>query len=236
MSRGRLAATAAALAALAVPTAAHGHVFIEQTEAPADGFPILEFVVPHGCDGSPTTSLTVQFPESVPSVTPEAVPGWEVSTEEGPKDEVELFGETVTEGISEVTWTAQGEPLADDQLLRFGAEAKLPATEGETVYFPAIQRCEQGETRWIQIPAEGETEEDLDEPAPAVTLAAAEGSHGGGDDAEAEEEASAGDETAADGSEDDGGSDGLAIAGLVVGGLGLATGGTALMRSRRNGA
>jgi uncharacterized protein YcnI len=222
-------ALVAALAALAVPGVAQAHVFLEEDESPADGFPILEFVVPHGCDGSPTTSLTVQVPESVPSVTPEAVPGWDVSTKEGPKDEVELFGETITKGVSEVTWTATGEPLADDQLLRFGAEAKLPATEGETVYFPTIQKCEKGQTRWIQIPAEGESSEELEEPAPAVTLTAAEGDHHGG---EAEDATSAeADDAAADDEEDDG--DGLAIAALVVGGLGFLMGGAGLARARR---
>jgi periplasmic copper chaperone A len=211
--------TAVALAALAVPAGAQAHVFIQQTEEPADGYPILDFVVPHGCDGSPTTSLTVQFPESVPAVTPEAVPGWDLSTEEGPKDEVELFGETITKGVSEVTWTATGEPLADDQLLRFGAEAKLPATEGETLYFPTIQKCERGETRWIQIPAEGEDPESLESPAPAVTLTAA------------DEE-----ETVADVPEDeDDDGNGLAVAALIVGGLGLVTGGASLMRSRNTG-
>ncbi len=231
MRTGRLAAVAAALSVLAVPATAQGHVFLEQTESPADGFPILDWIVPHGCDGSPTTSITVQFPKSVPSVTPEAVPGWEVSTKEGPKDEVELFGETVTEGISEVTWTSQDEPLADDQFLSFGAEVKLPAEEGETVYFSTIQKCEKGETRWIQIPAEGETEEDLDEPAPAVilTAAAAEGEHAETtDEAVAPEE----DEGTEEG-DDDFASKGLGIAALVLGGIGALLGAVSLLRKKQ---
>jgi periplasmic copper chaperone A len=227
-------ALAVPLAALAVPGMAQAHVFLEQTEEPADGYPILDFVVPHGCDGSPTTSLSVQFPESVPTVTPEAVPGWEITTKDGPKDEVELFGETITEGVSEVTWTATGEPLADEQLLRFGAEAKLPATEGETIYFPAIQKCEEGQIRWIQIPAEGEDPESLESPAPALPLTAPEGDeHGGMTDAEGEETSAEGEEAAAEVSDDgDDDGNGLAIAALVVGGLGLVTGGVSLARSR----
>jgi uncharacterized protein YcnI len=223
MRKGRLAAVAAALSTLAIPATAQGHVFLEEAEAPAEGSPILEFVVPHGCDGSPTTSLTVSFPKSVPSVTPEAVPGWEVSTKEGPKDKTELFGETITEGVSEVTWTSQGQPLADGQLLRFGAESALPDAEGETLNFPAIQKCEEGETRWIQIPAEGETEEDLEEPAPALTLTAAEGEHGATEDVAAAEEA-----------DDDGdfASQGLGIAALIVGGVGVLLGGASLLRRR----
>ena len=219
MKLGRLTMAVAALAALALPGSAQAHVFLEQTEGPADGFPILDWVVPHGCDGSPTTSITVQFPKSVPSVTPEVAPGWEISTKEGPKDEVELFGETITKGVSEVTWTATGEPLADDQLLRFGAEAKLPNTEGETVYFPTIQKCEKGQTRWIQIPAEGETEEDLEEPAPAITLTAAEPEPG-----------ESGDAAATDEDEDDGAPMWLTLVALGLGALGLLVGAVSLGR------
>jgi uncharacterized protein YcnI len=236
-------AVAVVLAALALPASAQAHVFVQQDEAPADGFPILDFVVPHGCDGSPTTRLTVRFPKSVPSVTPEAVPGWQTSTKEGPKDKVELFGETVTKGVSEVSWRATGEPLPDDQLLRFGAEVKLPNTEGRTVNFPAIQKCQQGETRWIQIPAEGETEEDLEEPAPALTLTAAEPEHGesadgaAADETAASEDTAAADQTGATGDtvatdEGDFASQGLGIAALIVGGVGVLLGGASLLRRR----
>jgi hypothetical protein len=44
----------------------------------------------------------------------------------------------------------------------------LPATPDTTIYFPFVQRCEVGEIRWIGIPAE--PGDDLDEPAPAMTL------------------------------------------------------------------
>jgi uncharacterized protein YcnI len=224
MKRSRFAVVAVALSALAVPATAQAHVFLEQTEAPAEGFPILDWVVPHGCDGSPTTSITVRFPKSVPSVTPEVVPGWELTTREGPKDETELFGETVTEGISEVTWTAQEDPLPDPYLMRFGAEIALPDAGGETLYFPAIQRCEEGETRWIQVPAEGETEEDLDEPAPALTLTAAEA---GDEESTGEEEATGSDE------DEDDAPMSLGVAALILGGLGLLAGGGSLLAARR---
>ncbi len=236
MRTGRLAAAAAALLVLTVPATAQGHVFVEQTESPADGYPILDWIVPHGCDGSPTTSITVQFPKSVPAVTPEAVPGWEVSTKEGPKDEVELFGETITEGVSEVTWTvADAEPIPDDQFLSFGAELKLPAEEGETLYFPTIQKCEKGETRWIQIPAEGETEEDLEEPAPAVTLtaAAAEGEHAETTDEAAPAEEDEGAEEETEEGDDDFASKGLGIAALVLGGIGALLGAVSLLRKKQ---
>jgi periplasmic copper chaperone A len=217
-----------AVGALALPAAAAAQVTVSPDESASDGYAKLDFSVPHGCDGSATRRLRVQIPETVPSVTPQVHPGWSIETKTGPKEEVELHGETINEGVSEVIWTAEDAPLPDHYLDVFGMSVKLPAGEGETVYFPAVQECEKGETGWIEIPAEGESSEELEEPAPAVTLTAAEEAP-----AAAEEEGEDGE--AVSGSDaDDSDSNGLAIAGLIVGGLGLATGGTALARSRRD--
>lgn len=47
---------------------------------------------------------------------------------------------------------------------------RLPDTPGETLYFPAVQECEQGAERWIEVPADGRSEDDLDHPAPRILL------------------------------------------------------------------
>jgi periplasmic copper chaperone A len=227
------AASVAALAlTLALAGSAVAHVTVEPTEGPSDGFATLTFSIPHGCEESPSTRLRVQIPRSVPQVTPGVHPSWDLSVRRGPKDRTELHGETITRGISEVIWTAT-EPLPPPYLEQFVMSVKLPAGEGETLHFPAIQECEQGQTRWIQIPGPGETEEDLDEPAPAVTLVAAEGGHGGsgGGDEDAPEAEQASAEAEEDDDDDDG--NGLAIAALIVGGLGLVAGTGSLIRSRR---
>ena len=44
----------------------------------------------------------IQVPPSVPSVTRRSHPLWDVATKEGKKDKVELHGETITRGVSEV--------------------------------------------------------------------------------------------------------------------------------------
>jgi hypothetical protein len=139
-----------------------------------------------------------------------------------------------------VTW--KGGRLDAHQFTDFGLSMQLPDAPGETVHFPAIQRCAEGQTRWIQIPVEGEPEPD--EPAPGVVLIAEDGGHGGGtDDAMATDggagaedggdgasvAGSGGSEQAAapiagDGGDGEGGS-GLAIA---LGAAGLAAGLTAL--------
>lgn len=214
---------ALAAAALAVPASAVAHVTVAPTSAPTDSYANLEFSVPHGCEGSPTTQITVRIPENVASVTPQRNPFWTLRTKEGPKEPVELHGEEVTEGISEVIWTAR-EPLPDHELDVLGMSVKLPDAEGETVWFPVIQTCADGATRWIQVPAEGEDAHELDEPAPGVELIAAEeGAHAAGAAEEAE-----------DADDDDQGAPmGLAVAALALGALGLVTGGAGLMRSGR---
>jgi uncharacterized protein YcnI len=227
---GTLIGTSALLLLIAGP--AWAHVTVSPEEAAPDSFATLNFQVPHGCDGSATVSLSVQIPAGVVSVKPQVKPGWEITIEEGTLPEpVDYFGETLTEGVLSVTWT--GGPLEDHYMDMFGMSVKLPNTEGP-VFFPAIQTCEQGETAWIQIPAEGQTEEDLEEPAPSMVLEVGAGGHAHEEEAAAaEDEAGATeDETAA---AEDTPTDPLVIAALVVGGLGLIAGGTALVVSRRKG-
>jgi uncharacterized protein YcnI len=224
-----MAVTAAVTLIAAAPAAAH--ITIAPGEGPADGYATLQVQVPHGCDGSATKAVRVQIPETVPSVTPQVHPGWEVTTKDGPKDAVELHGETVTRGVEEVVWTAtDADPLPDGRLDLFGMSVKLPAGKaGEAVYFPTVQECVKGEGAWIQIPQPGESEDDLESPAPAVVLTAAEG-HGAPSSGQAEEVAAAG---VSDAGGDDGPSTGLVIAALVLGGLGLLTGLAALIGGRR---
>lgn len=229
----KLKATAAAglaCAALVGPATALAHMTIEQPEAPAGGVELLRFTVPHGCDGESTESVSIEIPRTVPLAKPMVKPGWSLETRKGPKDKTELFGEKVTEGVSRITWTAEGAGLPDEYIDQFVVQVALPESEGETLYFPSVQECAKGEEAWIEIPREGETTDDLDSPAPEVILTAAKNGHG---DTRPDEqsEASAGAEPAEDAG---GGGDGngLALAALVVGGLGLVTGGASLMWSR----
>ena len=69
---------AGALLALAVPVAAHAHVTITPDSTAAGSYTVLEFSSGHGCDGSPTTSFTVDIPEQILSVTPTLEAGWTV--------------------------------------------------------------------------------------------------------------------------------------------------------------
>jgi uncharacterized protein YcnI len=229
--RFRTSIAAAVAVSLFAAAPATAHITLDPGEAPTDGYATLQLQVPHGCDGSATKAVRVQIPKSVPSATPQVHPGWEVTTKEGPKDPVELHGETVSRGVEEIAWTAtDAEPLPDDRLDLFGMSVKLPAGKaGDAVYFPTVQQCVKGEGAWIQIPHAGESEDELEMPAPAATLTAASGGH---DDTApvADDAATASTATSSD---EDGPSTGLVIAALVLGGLGLVAGVAALIGGRR---
>lgn len=220
-------AALAALAALLLAAPAPAHITIEPATSPADGFATLQFSVPHDCEGSPTRSVRVRIPDTVPYVKPLRHPLWRLEIKEGPKQRTELFGETITRGPSEVTWTTE-QPLPNEQLDVLAMSVKLPATPGQTLNFPTIQQCVEGVHRWIQVPAEGQNPDDLEEPVPTVELTAAEGGHGGSSGGgEQDEEAEAAED------DDDDASQGLGLLALGIGALGLVTGGTGLLLARR---
>lgn len=221
----------AALFALLLPGAAIAHVSVAPEEAPSEGYAMLSFTVPHGCEAAATNSVSIKMPDQVISATPGVVAGWSIKAKEGKLPEpAEQHGETITEGVRQVTWT--GGPLPDGQLQQFPLSVAFSGNEGEAAEFKVIQGCVNGaETAWIQsTPASGEEPE---HPAPAVALGAAEDHHG----ADAGEEGEDGEnmvhaEPASSDSDDDSG-DGLAIVALVIGALGLIAGGAALVTARR---
>ena len=224
-------ATSAVLATAALfAPGAMGHVTLQPTEAPAGAFTRFDVRVPNERDDAQTTRVAVKMPPGIFFASYEPKPGWDVAIERRELDQpVEAFGEEQREEVDTVTFSADGRSnaIAAGQFLDFGLSVNVPEGDaGAKLEFPATQRYSSGETvRWIGP-------EDADEPAPVVTLAAADGeatdAHGGA-------EAAAPDQSAGvSASEVDGkASEGLAIAGLVLGGLGLLAGIGAFAAARR---
>ncbi len=90
---------AAATLTLAAVAPASAHVTGTPSDAAAGAFTILTMSVPHGCDGSPTTKIEIQIPESVLSVTPTRNPLYDVRTTIEQLDEpvTDAHGNEVTE-------------------------------------------------------------------------------------------------------------------------------------------
>lgn len=225
----RTAIIASATALLAAPTVAQAHVTLQPDQVPAGGFTRLDVRVPNERDDAGTTKVDVKLPPGFLSASYEPVPGWSAEvTKEKLAKPVEVEGFDVTEQVSRITWTGDGKQgvIAPGQFQDFGLSLAIPKGKpGSKLTFKALQTYQGGEVvRWIGP-------EDSDEPAPTVTLTAA--GEGGGHGAPAQSAGGAEPSEAPAAATEDGGSDGLAIAALVVGGLGLLAGIGGLLAARR---
>ncbi|RNL61276.1 DUF1775 domain-containing protein [Nocardioides marmoriginsengisoli] len=219
-----LPAAVIGFSALAVGPAL-AHVSITPGEAAAGDYTVATLSVPHGCDGTATTSVTIQIPEEINAVTPTRNALWDVK-----KNLVKLatpikdaHGNEITERVGTVVYTAKS-PLPDGYRDAFELSFQVPDAVGKTLAFPTLQKCEKGQTDWVEVVEEGA--EEPEHPAPIIkVLPAAEGDgHGGSATPAADKEA---------GSDDEGASKGLGYAGLGVGALGLLTAAAALAKTRK---
>jgi uncharacterized protein YcnI len=195
--------------ALAPALAASAHVSASASSTAAGSSSIVTFSVPHGCEGSPTTAIEIEIPETILSVTPTVNPNWTVTKNMVPLDaaQQDAHGNNVTERVGSVTYTAVGAGLADGYRDTMALSLQLPDGEpGDVVEFPTHQLCAVGSTDWVG------------DEVPSVVLTAADASaddHGHGGEAAGEHETDA-----APGS-DDVLARALGIGGLAVGAVGI---------------
>jgi uncharacterized protein YcnI len=157
--------TAALALAIAAPLAASAHVSATPSSSAAGSYSVITFANGHGCNGSPTTKLTVNLPSNITSVTPTVSPNWTI--------EKVMTGDAVTQ----VVYTAV-KPLPDGYRDTVSLQVKLPAdAAGQTLSFPVLQTCAVGETNWSEpLKADG-TEPEHPAPTVAVTAATAADAH-----------------------------------------------------------
>lgn len=197
--------------ALGAPLGASAHVTLEENTAEAGSYALLTFKVPNESDTAATTSVTVNLPTDTPFVSVRTVPvaGWtaEVITTTLPEP-VEIGETTVTEAPTSIVWTATGEGLGGTELGLFPFSVG-PVPDVGSLELPV----DQGYSDGTVVAWAGD-----EVPILYVNDAPAGDHHGGG---AAEEE---GHEEAATPT----GPDSTAVAGLVVGSLGLVLGASAL--------
>ncbi len=157
-------AVTAVVAALmwAVTAPAFAHVSITPDSAPEGSTQEFILGVGHGCDDSPTIKLSVHVsPDAFDQVAALAVEGWTLTLDD---DVITWEADEVPEGGHEED-EEEGHGQGD-----FGFVARVIAPAGTVVPVPLIQECVEGRYDWIQVPAEGQSHDDLDEPAPLVTV------------------------------------------------------------------
>jgi uncharacterized protein YcnI len=151
--------------------AASAHITLETQEAAVGSTYKGVLRVPHGCEGKPTIAVRVQIPEGVIAVRPMPKPGWTLQIKKGRYEKsYQLYGQAVTDGAKEVDWSGGSLPdeFYNEFIFRAMLTTDLPA--GQKLYFPVVQECGDATDRWIEIPAAGQDEDALENPAPGIKL------------------------------------------------------------------
>jgi uncharacterized protein YcnI len=204
---------------------AYAHVSVSSPDATRGGFGTVIFRVPNESESANTTAITVQLPADTPfpEVKVGAMSGWIATTTTTPLPEpVEVEGFTVTEAVSSVTWTADGDGLPPEQFAEFQLSVG-PFPDVDQIVFTATQTYSDGEVvAWSDPTVEGQDEPE--HPAPVLSLAATGQTDGASDGA------------SEDGSDSDSDSvaRALGIAGVALGAAGLAMGLSARQARRRD--
>ena len=152
MFRSRLrfplaAATAIGVAlCIAGPASAHIHTDPEEVEAGTSN--TVGFVIEHGCDGSPTTKVEMQFPKDVSEISA-----------------VDQAGFTAAVSGQVVTFSGGNLPDGTEQAFEVTFTAPVPTG---TIDIPLIQTCVEGSNDWIEPEVEGQPEPEY--PAPQLVI------------------------------------------------------------------
>jgi uncharacterized protein YcnI len=231
------AAAAAGTAALllAAATGASAHVGITPDKTSANSYALLTFGIPHGCEESGTTKVTITLPAELNDAQPTVNPSWTVEevTEQLAEPKKLADGTSITKRTSQIVYTAKT-PLAHDLRDAVVLSLKLPDAAGTTLYFPTLQTCETGQTDWSEIAKDGQDPHSLKAPAPSITITEAVSADGHSAAATAGQ--ASGHSTAQASTEQasavtNGGAEARSWAGLAAGVGGLVLGGLALARS-----
>ena len=220
-----------AVTAVVFPAAAVAHVTLQPGEWEAGAFATLAVRVPNERDDAETTTVTVQFPESILSARFKPHPTCEREVQ---REELAEPVEELTERLVSVTWTCDP-AIPADGFDEFGISLRVPedAQPGDELLFPTVQTYSSGEeVGWVDPDPEG------DQPAPRIVVVAPE-----------EEEAEAAPPPTTTGADDDAAAipavssddddDSMATVAIIFGILGLAAGllalGVTLFRKPRTG-
>ena len=243
IKRGAILSAAAAVGVFAAAGVASAHVSIEQSEVQAGAYELVTLGVPHGCDGSPTTEVRIQMPESIVAVTPTINPGWDVEKVMlDPRRADHRQPRRRDHRTRERSGLHRQDAAAGRLRDAFTLSLRIPDDgQGRCTSRPSrsARTASPGGSRSRRRPGP----EELELPSPSVAVVAASGEAGGhgGSDAATTGATETTEVAATDGGDDDASTDdrrrssnGLAIAALVVGVLGLGTGAVAIARTRKS--
>jgi periplasmic copper chaperone A len=166
----RLGLAATIAISFGLPAAAH-ITFENKTAKPGS---TVKFIlrVPHGCAGAATTGIRIALPETLSEAKPQPKSGWTISLVADDVQKASAGVGQAHEGaappVKEISWS--GGRLEDAYYDEFVFRATVSKTASGPLFVPVIQQCDGSTERWIEIPANGASSEDLKNPAPLVRI------------------------------------------------------------------
>ena len=162
-----------AITVLAAPAAVFAHAEISPATAPGGDLAYLTLQLGNESATSNTTKITVQIPKEVVLARFAPKAGWtRTVTTEKRSGAATVADSSVSERVATVTWS--GGAIAPGEFDTFGLSVSTPDTVGTDLVFPTVQTYADGTvSRWIG-------DSSAEEPAPRVTVAAAEEGAGHG--------------------------------------------------------
>jgi len=161
--RPQLLLAGLALTALQV----HAHITLNEPQAMAGSYYKATLRVGHGCNGSPTTDITVQVPAGFQGAKPQPKAGWTLATRQAKLAQpYSSHVKTLTDDVVELRWTASNKEsaLPDAQFDEFAFMGRLPDLAGP-LWIKVLQACESGQNDWSDIPVSGTSTRGLKSPA-----------------------------------------------------------------------
>ncbi|CAO3697295.1 unnamed protein product [Umbelopsis ramanniana] len=163
----------AALCLLSIVLQASSHVTFTVTTGQPDSYLNTALRVPHGCNGSATTAISVSVPDNVYSIKPEVVANWNLTIQYvNLTTPITVEGQQINQTVSNITWF--NGLLPNDQFQEFGLQIQLPSTgynNTNTLWFPVFQSCVNGTSTWGGIANTSSWNQYLGHPAPHIDLA-----------------------------------------------------------------
>ena len=140
------------MASVLLAAQAHAHVSLIAPEHVAQGQSFKAVVaIPHGCEGSATTLVTLHVPEGIVAVKPQPKAAWRISkTQQTYAQPYDYYGKKLSQGVTSVTWQGR---LADDEYDEFVFQAYAAAIPAgvDKVFFKLEQQCENGKLMWTDV-------------------------------------------------------------------------------------
>jgi len=202
--------------ALAVPLAASAHVTLEDNTADAGSYTLITFKVPNESTTASTTKVALTLPADTPflSVRYVPVPGWTAELVKTTLPEPVTVGDIdITEAVTSVVWTAEGEGIPNGALEVFPLSLG-PVPDVGSVVLTVDQTYSDG-----RVVSWSDPTPDADHPAPVLYVS---------DEPAGDHETPAEDEGEHE-SEPDAAASGPDVLARTLGGVGVALGAVAIV-------